>query len=70
MNKSSFLLLPTVLAVSTSARTNRSSTEIARAQDTNRASSKTKNIPKESRTVVGARMRKSVSIDFVFNVNR
>jgi hypothetical protein len=70
MNKSSFLLLPTVLAVSTSARNNRSSTEIARAQGSNGASSKSKNISKDNRDSAVGGMRKSISIDFVFNVNR
>ena len=69
MNKSSFLLLPTVLAVSTAARTQRSSAEIARAQGPN-GSSKTKHVSKQARDAVADGMRKSVSIDFVFNVNR
>jgi len=70
MNKSSFLLLPTVLAVSTSARTNRPSTDTAHAQGSSGASSKSKNASKVSRNTANNGMRKSVSIDFVFNVNR
>jgi hypothetical protein len=70
MNKSSFLLLPTVLAVSASARTNRSSTEVARTQGTNGASSKSKNASKDNHNATVDGMRKSISIDFVFNVNR
>jgi hypothetical protein len=70
MNKSSFLLLPTVLAVSTSARAQRSSTEVARTQGTPGASSKSKNSSKDKRPVAVDGLRKSVSIDFVFNVNR
>jgi hypothetical protein len=60
MNKSSFLLLPTVLAVSTSARA-QSSPNAARTQPIGGMLNKTKQ---------SAKPRKSLSVDFVFNVNK
>lgn len=68
MNKSSFLLLPTVLAVSTSARGQSSSVRTSRPQST--ALNNHEMDGKSMRDVKIAKPRKSLSIDFVFSVSK
>jgi hypothetical protein len=66
MNKSSFLLLPTVLAVSTSARPQASSVRTSRPQ----SATTLKDAKGEKRESKVSSARKPISIDFVFNVSK
>ena len=60
MNKSTFLLLPTVLAVSTSARTKTSTEETARIRPAVKANHDFAHKPNP----------KSAALDFVFTINK